>query len=98
MNPYRTHHDIGTSVTRPLERLRRRPDMVGKVRRTIREVVRVEEWKGIYQSSSDGNRDEEGFDRVPGSIIAIFREIVSERVFDIEIWRLGCTITLSGPS
>lgn len=49
MHPYGPHYHIGLSIGISIKRLRRCPDVVGKVGCAIGVIIRVEEGKRVYQ-------------------------------------------------
>jgi len=84
MHPKGPHCHIGAYIGIPLYRLSTGPNMVGKIRCAIGEVVRVEEGERIYQDHGGSHRNEQSNHRVPRSVVAVSSESISNGMLGIE--------------
>jgi hypothetical protein len=89
MYPYRSHYNIGRGIRRAHKRLRRCPDVMGKIRGAIGIIVCIEEEDGKGKDDSGCNRDQEGDDRMAGCSLTISREGMSKGVLMVKNRRFG---------
>lgn len=74
MNPYGSHNDIRLVDGLFAQRLSVGPDMKRKIWGSDGKIGRIKEGKGVYERSSNGDRDQESGEDMPGSIPSVTGE------------------------